>query len=147
MVSHIKILGWIHIIFGALGILAALVVFSIFGGLAGMVGIAGDSDGRAAAPILVIIGGIVLMILIVLSVPGLIGGIGLVNFKPWARVYMIILSAFHILNIPIGTVLGVYGLWALINPETEALFAHGGRLPYAPPQVAIQPQYPQQPPR
>jgi hypothetical protein len=130
MISHIKILGWIHIIFGALGLMAAVVIFTVFGGLAGLVGISGDSDGRAAAPILVLIGGIVLVIIAVLSIPGLIGGIGLINFKPWARVFMIVLSAMHILNVPIGTILGIYGLWALVNPETEALFANRGVLPY-----------------
>ena len=144
MIGHIKILGWIHVIFGVLGIAAGLVVFTILGGIAGLVGISGDSDGRVAAPILVLIGGFVLMILIVLSVPGLIGGVGLLYFKPWARILMIVLSALHILNIPIGTILGVYGLWALVNPETEALFANRGVLPYAPP-VPVQPQYPQPP--
>jgi hypothetical protein len=153
MYSHIKILGWINIIFGALGMIAALVVFSIFGGLAGLVGFSGDADSRVAAPILFLIGGMVLILLIVLSVPGLIGGIGLLKFKPWARILMIILSALHILNIPIGTLLGVYGLWALLNPETEALFANGGVLPQGPyaPQIPVQPQYApppyQQPPR
>ena len=144
MIGHIKILGWIHVIFGVLGIAAGLVVFTILGGIAGLVGISGDSDGRVAAPILVLIGGFVLMILIVLSVPGLIGGVGLLYFKPWARILMIVLSALHILNIPIGTILGVYGLWALVNPETEALFANRGVLPYVPP-VPVQAQYPQPP--
>ena len=34
-----------------------------------------------------------------------------------------VLSAIHLINIPFGTALGVYGLWALTNPETEQLFA------------------------
>jgi hypothetical protein len=33
-----------------------------------------------------------------------------------------VLSALHILNIPIGTAVGIYGLWALTQRETEALF-------------------------
>jgi len=123
MISHIKILGWIHVIFGALGLVAAFVIFTVFGGIAGLVGVSGDADAQVAAPILVLIGGIVLVIIAVLSIPGLIGGIGLLNFKPWARIFMIVLSALHILNVPIGTMLGIYGLWALLNPETEAIFA------------------------
>src|SRR5271165_511305 len=82
MISHIKILGWIHVIFGALGLMAAFVIFTVFGGIAGLVGVSGDSDARVAAPILVLIGGVVLVIIAVLSIPGLIGGIGLLNFKP-----------------------------------------------------------------
>jgi len=147
MIGHIKILGWIHVIFGVLGLCAAFVIFTVFGGIAGMVGVTGDADARVAAPILLLIGGVILMIIAVLSIPGLIGGVGLLYFKPWARIFMIVLSALHILNVPIGTILGVYGLWALLNPETEALFAHGGVLPanYAQP-GAMQPEYPPQPP-
>ena len=32
------------------------------------------------------------------------------------------LSALNLINIPLGTVLGAYGLWVLLNSETERLF-------------------------
>jgi hypothetical protein len=59
----------------------------------------------------------------VFSTPGLIGGIGLLNMAPWSRMFMIVISALHLLHVPVGTALGIYGLWALTKPETEALFA------------------------
>ena len=31
-------------------------------------------------------------------------------------------SVIHLLSVPFGTVLGVYGLWVLLQRETEALF-------------------------
>jgi hypothetical protein len=34
----------------------------------------------------------------------------------------IILSALDLPGVPIGTALGVYGLWVLLKPETERLF-------------------------
>ena len=36
---------------------------------------------------------------------------------------MIVLSALHLINIPFGTVLAVYGLWVLLSKETESLFS------------------------
>ena len=35
---------------------------------------------------------------------------------------MIVLSALHLVNIPIGTILGIYGLWVLLSKETDLLF-------------------------
>ena len=57
-----------------------------------------------------------------LSVPGLAVGIGLVKFKEWARILGLVLSALNLLNVPFGTILGGYGLWVLLNKETEPLF-------------------------
>jgi hypothetical protein len=49
--------------------------------------------------------------------------VGLLKFQPWARVLTIVLCAINLLNVPFGTALGIYGLWVLLNSETEQLFA------------------------
>lgn len=123
MESHVKIIAILHIIFGALGLLGALALLLIFGGLAGGVLVSHDADAALAAPLLGGIGTILFIFVLVLSLPGLIGGIGLLRFAPWSRVFMIVLSAIHLINIPFGTALGIYGIWALTKPETQALFA------------------------
>ena len=73
-------------------------------------------------PIVTLVGGLVLALLIVLSAPAIIAGVGLLYWKPWARILTIVLSALHLLSIPFGTALGIYGLWVMLNTETEALF-------------------------
>jgi hypothetical protein len=123
MASHVKILGAIHIIFGALGLVGAIVILAVFGGLAGLAGTASEPDAHIAAPILGGIGGLIALIVVVVSLPGLIAGIGLLQFRPWGRILGIVVSAIHLLNVPLGTALGIYGLWALLNRETEQLFA------------------------
>jgi hypothetical protein len=55
--------------------------------------------------------------------PSLITGYGLLQYKPWARIAGIILSAISLINIPIGTIVGAYGLWVLLNKDTERLFS------------------------
>ena len=123
MATHVKTLGILHIVFGALGVLLGLFVFLFFGGLAAFVGMANPGDEAIfAIPVLGGIGGLVFVVLLVLSLPGLIVGIGLLQFKPWAKVLGIIVSALHLLNVPFGTALGVYGLWVLLSSETERLF-------------------------
>jgi hypothetical protein len=61
--------------------------------------------------------------LLAISLPGLITGIGLLKLQPWARIVGIVLSAINLINIPFGTALGIYGLWVLLNKETEQLFS------------------------
>ena len=57
-----------------------------------------------------------------ISVPTVIGGIGLLKFREWARILLIVMSALNLINIPFGTALGIYGLWTLLNDGTRVLF-------------------------
>ena len=74
-------------------------------------------------PLFSIIGTVLMLVALTLSVPGIIGGWGLLKRRSWARVLMIVLSALHLINIPFGTVLAVYGLWVLLSDQTESLFS------------------------
>ncbi|MEO5794845.1 MAG: hypothetical protein ABIP34_07470 [Rhodoferax sp.] len=55
-----------------------------------------------------------------IGLPGLVGGIALLNGKPWARPLAIGVSAFWLLVFPLGTALGAYGLWALLRQPAFA---------------------------
>ena len=57
-----------------------------------------------------------------LCVLGIIGGIGLFTKSNWARILVLILSAVDLINFPIGTALGIYTIWVLVQVETVALF-------------------------
>jgi len=125
MAQHVKIIGILHIVFASLLILAGIICLLVLGGIAGVVGTSPhtSSDDLAAVPILGGIGGLIFVLFLILGLPGLIGGIGLIQFKPWARIVIIVLSVLDLFNIPFGTALGIYGLWALLNKETETLFS------------------------
>jgi hypothetical protein len=132
MAQHVKILGILHIIYGALGVFVGLLALLIMGGIAGMVGVTDHSpDSALAIPILGGIGALVFIILLAISLPGIIVGFGLLHFKPWARLLTLVLSAFELFSIPFGTALGIYGFWVLLKPETEQLFSQPP-LPMAP---------------
>jgi hypothetical protein len=128
MATHVKTLGILHIVLGSIGVLVALLFLLFFGSLAAFVGLTDSSEGAfMAVPILGGIGGLIFLFVLLLSVPGIIVGIGLLRFSPWARVLGIVVSAVSLLNVPFGTALGVYGLWVLLSTETERLFARGDR--------------------
>ena len=126
MQTHVKVLGVLHIVFGVLGVLIGLGIFLFFGGIAGMAQMDGDPDAAMAIPILGAIGGIAFVVLLVLSVPGIIAGIGLLQFRPWARILTIVLSVLDLVHFPFGTALGVYGLWVMLTADGAKLFEPGG---------------------
>ena len=122
--QHVKILAILHIVLGSLGVLAALTIMVVFGGIAGLIHVTNNSD-VPAAPIIGLIGGVLMIIILVLSFPGIIVGIGLLNFRSWARILAIVLSVLDLIHIPFGTALGIYGLWVLLSPQAEPLFRRG----------------------
>ena len=125
METHVKVLGVLHLVFGAIFLMTAAFLMLTLGGAAGIVGMAADpEDAAVAIPILGIAGTALGMMMLALALPGLIAGWGLLKLKSWARILTIVLSVLNLLNFPLGTVLGIYGLWVLLNKDTERLFSH-----------------------
>jgi hypothetical protein len=64
-----------------------------------------------------------IVLMAVLAIPHVVAGIGLMRFKPWARPFGMILLTFSLLNVPLGTAVGLYGLWVLMSPEADEVFS------------------------
>lgn len=117
MKKHVTVVGAIHIGFGILGLIAAIVVFVALRFARGFV--QNDDVGHMVLGLL----SMTLPLLIgFMSTLGLVGGLGLLSFQPWARYLVIVVAALGCLNIPIGTLKGVYSLWVLLQDETVKLF-------------------------
>jgi hypothetical protein len=123
METHVKVLGLLHIILGAFGVMAAIVVFMVFGGAAGIVGATAEEGAELAVPIIGMVGSFIVFVILVLSVPGIIIGVGLLKFRNWARILGIVLSVLELVHVPLGTIVAIYGLWVLLTGDTEKLFA------------------------
>lgn len=63
-----------------------------------------------------------LIIVLLLMVPCIITGVALLNFKPWARTAGTVLSIIEMVNFPLGTIVGVYGLWVLMSSDADYYF-------------------------
>jgi hypothetical protein len=123
MQTHVKVLGVLYLAVGGCMLVAALFLLMTMSGVAGIVGAAADpEDAAIAIPVLGIAGSALAAFLGLFALPSLITGYGLLNFKPWARIVGIVLSAISLINIPFGTIIGVYGLWVLLSKDTERLF-------------------------
>ena len=51
-----------------------------------------------------------------------LAGRGLRGRKPWARNLALILAAFNLLLLPLGTALGLYTLWVLLHEHVRVEF-------------------------
>jgi len=122
MDTHVKVLAWLYIIFGVLGSLFGLGLMALLGFI-GVAGAASDPDAWMALPILGLTGAALGIFMLILSLPGVIAGLGLLKFHPWARILTIVLSALNLMNIPFGTILGIYGLWVMLSDDGSRLFA------------------------
>ena len=117
--QHVRLLGWVHIISGALFLLIGVFVFVLLTGIGAVSG-----DGEAMG-VLILIGTVTAFIMIVLALPGLAAGIGLLKGKSWGRMLAMIVGLFHLFNFPLGTALGAYTLWVLLQGSAAAYFGSG----------------------
>lgn len=155
MRDHVRLLGILNIVMGCLVALIGVVIFVILGGAAGAISTQQiPTDTQAALPIIALVGVCVGVFFLVLAAPSIIGGWGLLKFRPWARILVIIVSIFHLFSFPFGTALGVYGLWVLLSEEGRRIFegpAYQGYVPLPPYPAQTPPPnpaatYPPQPP-
>ena len=115
--QHVKILGWLHIAMNVLMLMIAAFVFVI---LMVIVPLADDPEAAVVLPIvavsvsgfLVLFGGI-----------GILIGWGLLKRKSWARILAIITGFLNLLNFPLGTIMGVYAIWVLLQDGAADYFA------------------------
>lgn len=117
MKRHIDWLGYLYIALGVLGLLTAAFLFLVIAG-GGL--ISGDPE---AIFVTGLVATILAVFLTVISLPGIIVGYGLLKRRSWARILGLVLGFLNLFNIPLGTLLGVYTFWVLLQDEAEAQFA------------------------
>lgn len=127
MYTHVKVVAVLYIAIGALNLFAAALFAFAFGLAGSIVGMSGDPDAAIAMPIIGITGTALVVFLLLLSLPTIITGWGLLRRREWARIVGIVIAAILLFHFPFGTVIGVYGLWTLLNSETARLMGEESR--------------------
>lgn len=119
MDKHVTVVGILRIGLSAMGVLAAVMIILILLGTGLAVWFSGEEE---VLPILAAVGLGVGGVIVVLSVPGIVGGVGLLRHRNWARYLVLVLSVIDLINFPIGTIVGVYSIIVLVQEKTVALF-------------------------
>jgi hypothetical protein len=120
MDMHVKVLGAAYIVLGAIGLVAALVVTAVFG----VFGVASLTAPHAAPGLrfIAIAGLAALTGALVLSLPAILIGWGLLTLRPWGWIAGLVLTALMLLHFPFGTMVAMYGLFVLLTDDAARLF-------------------------
>ena len=121
MTTHLRVVAVLFLVAGGLLLLTGLVAGLFFGGLTTLAGLSGGGDD-VGQWVLGLTGAALTIFLMVLAIPAVATGWGLLKEKRWARTLGIILAAISLVNFWIGTAFGIYALWVLLNTRTEEIF-------------------------
>jgi membrane-associated protease RseP (regulator of RpoE activity) len=119
MEKHINIVAALQIGLSIFNLLIAFLIFTVLKLVGGFV------NEPNANTILSMVADIIGIVFIVLSLPGILAGMGLYKRKEWARILTMVLSVIEVFSFPFGTAIGIYSIWALTQPENVRAFQDG----------------------
>jgi hypothetical protein len=111
--THVRAVGLLNIVVGALSGLIAIFDIFFFGGGVSL---------SAYLDVNSIIAYVWLGSALLLMVPCIVTGIALLGFRSWARTFGIVLSILEMLVVPLGTIVGIYGLVVLFSDDVDMIF-------------------------
>lgn len=125
---HTRVAAILHIVVGALSLFVLLVI----GAMVAAVGVYGTSFGieRDLADVVGGIGMIVVTGFALAAILEIVGAVLLMRGSDTGRILTLVFSVLHLLNVPLGTAIGAYSLWALLRkapPADETVVQPGMR--------------------
>jgi hypothetical protein len=117
--EHNRFLGMAHLVYSAFQLLLAG-MFSLFF----WVMLSTDGSGRGGPPpvVFIIFFGMIFFFYVVMTMPSIIAGCGLLKRKAWAKTASIIAGVLSAMQFPIGTAVCVYTFWFLFSDPGKALY-------------------------
>ena len=112
---HLRTLGTLWIVVGALWIIPSLVLMGLSHNSNIVIG--DDMFTHAFMPPMLFSMG---SIFLIVAAGGVLVGWGLMNHERWARTTAIVIGILAIFHPPFGTALGIYTLWVLLPADAAA---------------------------
>src|SRR5271165_4886761 len=117
--EHVRLLGILWMAYSALhvvvGMLMIVVAQTLFGHLIHIPNGPPPEVTVWLRPLICFIGWLILA----KAVAGFIAGWGLLQREEWARVVALVVGFVALLNVPVGTALGIYTLWVLLPSQSD----------------------------
>ncbi len=117
--EHVRLVGILWMAYSALhavgGVVVIMVAQVIFGRVIHIPNGPPPEVTVWLRPILSFVG----WLLLVKAAAGLIAGWGLLQRQDWARTVALVVGFVALLNVPIGTALGIYTLWVLLPAQSD----------------------------
>jgi hypothetical protein len=110
MRKHVRFLGWLQIVLGVIDLLIGLMAFGILSGIGALSGLL--SGEAIPFGIMSLVGGFVGALMLIMALPNLIVGIGLLrNWGGWVIVLAVVIGVFNLMHVPFGTAIALYTFW------------------------------------
>ena len=116
MEKHVTVVAILNLVFGVIKIFVGGILFMIIAG-GGL--LSGDPEAMAITSI---VGTVLAIFFVVIAIPEIIAGLGLFKYQRWARILTIVIAVIDLIQFPIGTLIGVYELWVMLDEKTMPLF-------------------------
>lgn len=121
--DHNKLLSIFHLIQGGLQAFSGIIVGLVYGGLGlAMRQSARGGEEQMMGTIFIVLAFVIAPIILLFAAINLTAGYKMLKEKAGARNWGIAASAVSLLSIPLGTALGVYGLWFLLGDEGKQYY-------------------------
>ena len=126
--EHNNLLGIFILVQGGLTVLTGLILLFIYGGMGiALVGAGRDDEARMVGGIMMVAGFVIGALIIIFSALYFFTGVKIRKVQPIGRTLGIVVSILSLFSFPIGTALGVYGLWFLLGDLGKGLYLGGGQ--------------------
>lgn len=115
MEKHHKLIGILYIIYGSIhvtGIYTGIVILHAF------------TFWTDVPEFVIPLVSSVLVFWGIISILGIVGGIGILNNQTWAKRLVLVLGFVYLLYIPLGTILGIYTIWVLLLQDKTPAHAN-----------------------
>ena len=117
MEKHVTVAGAMHLAVAAIGLIAIPIVLLALNGS----GLAAFLAGEPAVFLLLSgLGTLVSLLIVAVSLPSLIAGIGLLGQRSWGRASAGFATVVNLVNPPFGPFLAVSTLWVLLKSDSRS---------------------------
>ncbi len=124
--EHNKIIGILHLIEGGLqlfvGIFAPLFLWVMYEFIKRQLPLGTAAEQDYIIKIFFVAGGIFSLLLLTFAAVNLIAGWKMLKEKRGARLWGIVASIICLPNVPLGTAIGIYGLWFFFGVEGKEMY-------------------------
>ena len=114
MDKHVTVAGAMHLAVAAIGLIAIPIVLLALNGS----GLAAFLAGEPAVFLLLSgIGTFVSLLIVAISLPSLVAGIGLLGRRSWGPAGAAFATVVNLVNPPFGPFLAIYTIWVLLRSD------------------------------
>ena len=126
--DHNKLLSIFHLIQGGLQAFGGIIVALVYGILGVMFSAnAHRPEEQFMGTLFIVLACVVAPIVLIFAGINLTAGYKMLKEKPGARTWAIVASIICLPGIPLGTALGVYGLWFMFGDEGKQFYLGEGQ--------------------